>query len=50
MASVINELLTNEELRNKLGRTSRQTIMKQFTLQAELDGNLAVYRQLGLKV
>lgn len=50
LANAIQELLTNEELRTRLGRAARQTIVDRFTQQAELDGNLAVYRQLGLKV
>jgi glycosyltransferase involved in cell wall biosynthesis len=50
LASTINELLSDESLRMKLGSAARQTIMNKFTRQAELDGNLALYRQLGLKV
>lgn len=50
LANAINELLTNEDLRRKLGSAARRTIMDQFTPQAELDGNLAIYRRLGLKV
>jgi glycosyltransferase involved in cell wall biosynthesis len=50
LAKVINELLSDESLRMKLGKSARQTILNKFTLQAELDGNLALYRQLGLKV
>ena len=48
MADVIEELLANESLRKKLGSAARQTIMSKFTLQSELDGNLAIYRRLGL--
>jgi glycosyltransferase involved in cell wall biosynthesis len=50
LADAIVELLTKAELRRQLGRAARQTIMHKFTLQAELDENLAVYRRLGLKV
>ncbi|HUF00445.1 MAG TPA: glycosyltransferase [Anaerolineales bacterium] len=49
LANAINELLMNENLRMKLGRAACQTIKNKFTLQAELDGNLALYRQLGIK-
>ena len=49
LADVIEELLANESLRKKLASAARQTIMNNFTLQSELDGNLAVYRRLGLK-
>jgi glycosyltransferase involved in cell wall biosynthesis len=50
LAKAIDELLTNENLRKKLSASARQTIMSTFTLQSELDGNLGVYRRLGLKV
>lgn len=50
LADAIDELLTNELLRKRHGSAARQTIMDKFSLQAELDGNLAVYRRLGLKV
>ena len=50
LASAMDELLTNEKLRNELGRAGRQTILAKFTLQSELDGNLSVYRRLGLKM
>lgn len=50
LASVINELLADGNIRTKLGSTARQTVMDKFTLQAELDGNLALYRKLGLKL
>jgi glycosyltransferase involved in cell wall biosynthesis len=47
-AEAMDELLTDADLRKDLGRAGRQTIKDQFTLQSELDGNLAVYRRLGL--
>ncbi len=50
LANAINELLSDESLRKKLGSAARQTILNKFTLQAELYGNLVVYRQLGLKM
>jgi glycosyltransferase involved in cell wall biosynthesis len=50
LANAIEGLLTNESLRKDLGRASRQTILGMFTLQSELNGNLAVYQRLGLKV
>jgi glycosyltransferase involved in cell wall biosynthesis len=49
-ATAMDELLTNQDLRKKYGNAARQTIMEKFTLQSELDGNLAVYRRLGLKM
>jgi glycosyltransferase involved in cell wall biosynthesis len=50
LADAIEELLKNENLRKKLGSAARQTIIRKFTLQSELDGNLDVYRHAGLKV
>lgn len=50
LASAIDKLLTNQRLRKKLGSVARQTIMSKFTLQSELNRNLAVYRRLGLKL
>jgi glycosyltransferase involved in cell wall biosynthesis len=50
LANAIDQLLTNEHLRRKLGSAARQTIMDNFTLQSELDANLAVYKRLGLKL
>lgn len=50
LANAIDELLTNEGLRKELGDASRQTIIDKFTLESELNGNLAVYRRLGFKL
>jgi glycosyltransferase involved in cell wall biosynthesis len=48
LASVIQELLSDNQLRMKLGEAARQTIIEKFTLQTELNGNLAVYSNLGI--
>ena len=48
LANAIHELLNNAELRNRLGNAARQSIIDRFSPQKELDGNLAVYRTLGL--
>lgn len=50
LAAMIEELLQDEDARKSLGKAGRQTIATHFRLQAELDGNLAIYRQLGLPV
>jgi glycosyltransferase involved in cell wall biosynthesis len=50
LSEVIEELLTNKTLRKELGHAGRQTILEKFTLQAEVDGNIAVYQRLGLKL
>jgi glycosyltransferase involved in cell wall biosynthesis len=48
LANTIHELLKNVELRHRLGKAARQTIMDGFSPQKELDANLDVYRTLGL--
>jgi len=48
LANAIHEVLSNAELRNRLGKKARQTIINGFSLQRELHGNLDVYRKLGL--
>jgi len=48
LANAIHAVLSNAELRNRLGKNARQTIINGFSLQRELDGNLDVYRKLGL--
>ena len=50
LADAINELFVDADLRMKLGTKACQTIKEKFTLRAELDANLNVYRRLGLKV
>ena len=50
LADAIDELFMDVNLRMKLGTKACQTIKGDFTLQAELDANLNVYRHLGLKV
>ena len=50
LAQTLSELLVDEEQRHRLGEAARQTIRSRFTLQAELDANMAVYRRLGLKL
>lgn len=49
LASAIQELLSDNQLRRRLGKAARQTIMERFTLQTELSRNLVLYRHLGLK-
>ncbi len=46
LSSAINELLEDESLRCRLGKSARETVIKNFTLQKELDGNLAIYKKL----
>ena len=48
LAKSIELLVTDQALRQRLGQAARQTILSGFSLQKELDGNLDVYRGLGL--
>ena len=50
LASSIERLLGDSRLSDRYGRAARETVLRQFTPQAELDGNLAVYRRLGMRV
>jgi glycosyltransferase involved in cell wall biosynthesis len=49
LSTVIQEVLSDKPLQSRLGEAARRTILDKFTLQNELDGNLAVYCKLGLK-
>ena len=48
LANAIHEVLSNVELRSRLGKAARQTVIDSFPLQKELNGNLDLYRKLGL--
>lgn len=50
LAETIEELLSDDHRRNKLGGAACQTIENHFTLQKELDASLFLYRRLGLKM
>jgi glycosyltransferase involved in cell wall biosynthesis len=50
LADDLLELLKDQARRERLGRNARQTILRDFTLQKELDRNLAVYRRIGLTI
>ena len=49
LSEAIEMLLTEKAFAATYGRAARDTIVKKFTPQAELEGNLNVYRKLGLK-
>jgi glycosyltransferase involved in cell wall biosynthesis len=40
------KLLNDEEERKRMGRSARETVLEQFTLEQELEGNLDVYKSL----
>ena len=48
LANAIQEVFENAELRNRLGKAARQTVIDGFSPQKELNANLDVYRNLGL--
>jgi glycosyltransferase involved in cell wall biosynthesis len=48
LAKSIELLLEEQALRQRLGQAARLTIINRFSPQKELDGNLDVYRKLGL--
>jgi len=48
LSTAILELLNDQALRVRLGRSARETIQKDFTLQKELNANLNVYKSLGI--
>jgi len=48
LSNAILELLEHDSLRRRLGESARQKIIKDFTPEKELAGNLEVYRKLGL--
>ncbi len=50
LTSIIQEVLSDGNLQKQLGRSARQTVQSEFTLQNELDSNLLLYRNLGLRV
>jgi len=48
LAKAIHEVSSNVELRSRLGKAARQTVIDSFPLQKELNGNLDLYQKLGL--
>jgi glycosyltransferase involved in cell wall biosynthesis len=48
LAAVTLELLEDKSTATEYGRCARETVVEKFTLQAELDGYLQVYRNLGV--
>jgi len=47
LSNAIIELLNDQALRVRLGKSARETVQNKFTLQKELDANLSVYKTLG---
>jgi glycosyltransferase involved in cell wall biosynthesis len=49
LSTIIQEVLSDKILQSRLGAAARQTVVDKFSVQNELDANLAVYCKLGLK-
>ena len=50
LTGIIQEIMSDTEMQKHLGRSARQTVESKVTLQSEWNGNLFLYRKLGLKV
>ena len=48
LSNAILKLLDDQPLRSRLGRSAREFVQKEFTLQKELELNLNIYKTLGL--
>lgn len=48
LEAAISEALNQPEKRDQLGRAARETVLRQFTLEKELQANLAIYQRLGV--
>ena len=46
LAEIVGDLLTDEARRAQLGEQARQTVITGYTLQQELDANLALYAEM----
>jgi len=50
LASIIQEIMSDKDLQKQLGTSARQSIQSKFTLERELNGNIDLYRNLGIKI
>jgi glycosyltransferase involved in cell wall biosynthesis len=48
LAEKMAEALSQPEKREQLGRSARETVLRQYTLENELQANLKVYQRLGV--
>jgi glycosyltransferase involved in cell wall biosynthesis len=48
LAETMAEVLGQPDKREAVGRSARETVLGQFTLEKELQANLEVYRSLGV--
>ena len=50
LSTIIQEIMSDKDLQKHLGRSARHSVQSKFTLENELNGNLLLYRNLGLRV
>ena len=50
LSTIIQEIMSDKDLQKHLGRSARLSVQSKFTLENELNGNLLLYRNLGLRV
>jgi glycosyltransferase involved in cell wall biosynthesis len=50
LTTIILEILSDKSAQKHLGKSARLTVQSKFTLEQELEGNLNLYRKLGLRV
>ncbi|MBI3175019.1 MAG: glycosyltransferase [Chloroflexi bacterium] len=48
LEAAITEALAQPKKRDQLGRSARETVLRQFTLEKELQANLAIYQKIGV--
>ena len=48
LSKTIIRLLEDESLRSRLGKSARESVQNNFTLQKEMDANLKVYKTIGV--
>jgi glycosyltransferase involved in cell wall biosynthesis len=46
LAAAMIDLIDDAELRQRLGQAARATVLQDFTLEQELEKNLALYHKL----
>jgi len=50
LSKIIQEKMSDKDLQKHFGRLARHSVQSKFTLEKELNGNLLLYRNLGLRV
>jgi glycosyltransferase involved in cell wall biosynthesis len=50
LTTILQEVMSDKEMQKHLGRSARHAIESKFTLENELNDDLVLHRELGLKV